>query len=147
MGSDEYVVNVQGAVVRDEEYLLIERAAEEDHAGGKLGFPGGKVEQEPGGEATIEATARRELREEVGVEVGTVEYVLSRTFEADDGTRCLNIVTLCEHESSTARPRSPAEVVDVFWLSTAEIADREDAPDYLERDVKRIDSHRHSGSA
>lgn len=66
-----YVVNVEGAVVRDDEYLLIERAAAKEHASGSLSFPGGKVEQSPGGDATIEATARCELAEEVGIEVGT----------------------------------------------------------------------------
>lgn len=75
-----HVVNVEGAVVRDGEHLLVERAADEAHAGGLLAFPGGKVEPPPDGDASIEATVRRELSEEVGVEVGTVEYVHSRTF-------------------------------------------------------------------
>ena len=82
-----YIVNVDGVVVRDDAYLLIERGANENHASGLLAFPGGKVEQQPGNENAIETTVRRELSEEVGVEVGTVEYVLSTTFETDDGDR------------------------------------------------------------
>ncbi|MFC7769614.1 hypothetical protein ACFQS5_12840 [Salinirubellus sp. GCM10025899] len=43
--TDEHAlaVNVEGAVVRDGPYLLVERVAEEEHAGGLLAFPGGKV--------------------------------------------------------------------------------------------------------
>ena len=86
MATHRYVVNVEGAVLRDDEYLLIERAAAEDHAAGWLAFPGGKLEASPGTDDAIEATARRELAEEVGLAVGAVDYVSSRTFETDAGT-------------------------------------------------------------
>lgn len=100
-----YVVNVDGVVVRDGEYLLIERSPREEHTAGLLAFPGGKLEAPPGVPDPIETTARRELAEEVGVEVGEVAYVHSSTFEADDGTRCLNLLTRCEYAGGEARPR------------------------------------------
>jgi len=137
-----YLVNVEGAVVRDGEYLLIERAADEEHAAGLLGFPGGKVETAPGVEAPIEATVRRELREEVGIEVVAVEYVHSRIFETKVGAACFNVVTLCEHEDGEARVRSPEEVAAVHWLTPEEIASHEAAPGFLERDVERLETHR-----
>lgn len=137
-----YVVNVEGAVVRAGEYLLVERAPDEDHASGSLAFPGGKVEQSPGSDAPIEATARRELSEEVGIDVGTVEYVCSRTFQTDTGTQCINVVTLCEHEGGEASPRAPDEVTAVHWFSADEIVDREGVPDFLKRDVERIETVR-----
>lgn len=137
-----YVVNVEGAVVQDGEYLLVERAATEDHAAGSLGFPGGKVEVSPGTDAAIEATARRELAEEVGVTVGDVEYVLSRSFEADTGTPCLNIVTHCTIERGTPTPEAPSEVAAIHWLSPAAIDDHGAAPPYLERYVDAIEAHR-----
>lgn len=140
-----YVVNVEGAVVRDGEYLLVERAAGEDHAAGSLAFPGGKVEAPPGSDAPIEATATRELAEEVGVDVGDVEYVHSRTFEADPGVECINVVTHCEYAGGDARPREPEEVAAVHWLSPEEISGHENVPGFLERDVERIEAHRRSG--
>jgi 8-oxo-dGTP diphosphatase len=140
-----YVVNVEGAVVRDGEYLLIERAADEDHAAGSLAFPGGKVEQAPGGEGTFEATARRELAEEVGIEVGAVEYVHSRTFEADTGAEVVDVVTLCEHVAGEPEPREPEEVAAVHWLGPAEIRDHEAAPEFLVQDVERIEATRAGG--
>ena len=136
-----YVVNVDGAVVRDGKYLLIERADDEEHASGTLAFPGGKVEHALGSKDPIEETATRELYEEVGVEVGDVEYVLSSTFEADDGTQCINIVTLCTYESGEPFPRAPDEVAGVHWLTADEIKER-DPPEFFEQYVERIEEYR-----
>lgn len=141
MDGYSYVVNVDGVVVRDGEYLLIERAEQEAHAPGMLSFPGGKIEQLPGDSDVIEATARRELSEEVGVTVGTVEYITSQTFETADGTRCLNIVTLCEHESGDPFPRATDEVAAVHWLTAEEIKHR-DPPAFFERYVEQIEEYR-----
>lgn len=137
-----YVVNVDGVVVRDDNYLLIERGADEAHASGLLGFPGGKVEQSPGGEDTIEKTVTRELAAEVGVEVGDVEYVLSTTFEADDGTQCINIITLCEQTNDDAYPRATDEVAAVHWFSYDEIKAHENVPAFTERYVEQIEEFR-----
>lgn len=126
-----YVVNVDGAVVRDGEYLLIERGDDEDHAAGMLAFPGGKVEQLPGGDEPIRETARRELAEEVGVDVGRVEYVTSSTFEADDGTPCLNVVTLCEYVGGEVHVKATDEVAAVHWLTPAEMRAHDEVPDFL----------------
>jgi 8-oxo-dGTP diphosphatase len=136
-----YVVNVDGVVVRNGEYLLIERAEQEDHAPGMLSFPGGKIEQQPGNTDVVEATARRELSEEVGITVGTVEYITSQTFETDDGTRCLNLVTLCEHESGKPFPRATDEVAAVHWLTAEEIK-RRNPPAFFERYVDQIEEYR-----
>jgi 8-oxo-dGTP diphosphatase len=139
-----YVVNVDGVVVKDDEYLFIERGENEDHAAGLLSFPGGKVEQSPGGTETIEKTAARELNEEVDVEIGDVEYICSTTFEADDGTRCLNIVVLCEFVAGDAHPRASDEVAAVHWLSYDEIKARTDIPEFLEHFVDCTEEVRNS---
>ena len=133
----DYVVNVDGVVVRDDEYLLIERGADEDHAPGVLGLPGGKLEAPPGTDDAIEATARRELAEEVGIEVGSVEYVCSGTFETDTGRQCLNVVTRCEYTGGEPAPQDPEEVAAVHWLTRQEIETRDDVPAFTERYVER----------
>ena len=136
-----YIVNVDGVVVRDGEYLLIERGAGEAHASGLLAFPGGKVEQPPGNSDTIEETIHREIFEEVGVEVGTVEYVHSSTFEAN-GVQCLNIVTLCEYVRGEAYPRAEDEVAATHWLSYNEIKSHEAIPEFTERFADRVEEFR-----
>ncbi|ELZ25689.1 mutT/NUDIX family protein [Halosimplex carlsbadense 2-9-1] len=148
---DEYahVVNVDGAVARarddgSTEYLLVERSAEEDHAAGLLGLPGGKLEPEPGIDHAVEATVRREIEEEVGVVVGEVAYVCSGTFETDTGHQCLNVVTLCAYDGGDARPREPEEVAAVHWLTMDEIRAREDVPAFTETYVERAAAVRDS---
>lgn len=137
-----YVVNVDGAVVRDGEYLLIRRAESETHAAGLLGFPGGKLEAPPGSDDVIEATVRRELREEVGIEVGDVSYVHSSTFEDDGGSSCLNIITHCEYSGGEPRPRDPDEVASIHWLSPAEIRNNGAVPPFTEKYVDRLEGFR-----
>jgi len=129
---DEYalVVNVDVAVVRDGDYLVVERGSEEDHAAGALAFPGGKVEPDAPGDAVRE-TARREVSEEVGVEVGEVSCVTSNTFTADGGAECLNVVVRAAHESGEPEVREPAEVADAFWLPHDDLLAREDVPEYV----------------
>jgi 8-oxo-dGTP diphosphatase len=162
MDAQSYVVNVDGAVVRDGRYLLVERAASEDHAAGTLGLPGGTVEptDESGvgsgghgdgsgergrgtsGMDLIQRTAVRELREEVGLAVGHVEYVASAAFTADDGTPCLTVVTLCEDVRGEASPQEPDEVAAVHWLDPEAVVERPDVPAFTERDVRRVERHR-----
>ena len=139
-----YVVNIDCVVVKNDEYLFIERSEDEDHAAGLLSFPGGKIEQSPGGMETIEKSATRELYEEVGVKAGDAEYVCSTTFEADDGTRCLNIVVLCEYVAGDAYPRATDEVAAVHWLSYDEIKARTDVPKFVEHFVDRTEEVRNS---
>ncbi|WP_254864610.1 NUDIX hydrolase [Halovivax gelatinilyticus] len=137
-----YVVNVDAAVFDDGEYLFIERSADEDHAAGQLAFPGGKLEASPETTDAIERTARREVVEEVGVEVGAVTYVCSATFEDDAGTSCLNVVTLCTHRSGEGHVRAPEEVAAVHWLSPDALCDRTDVPPYLLEYVARVEAVR-----
>lgn len=139
-----YVVNVDGIIVKDEKYLFIERGTDEDHAAGLLSFPGGKVETPLGSTEPIKETAARELYEEVGVKIGDVEYILSTTFKADDGTRCLNIVVLCEYIEGNAHPRAIDEVAVVHWFSYDEIKTRNDIPKFIECFVDRVEEVRNS---
>lgn len=139
-----YVVNVDAVVVRDDEYLLVERAASEDHAAGLLGFPGGKLEEPPAGEDAVAATAAREVREEVGVEVGSVDYLYSSTFEADTGDQCLNVLTYCEHAGGEVRVREPDEVAAVHWLTYDDLRERDDVPTFTEQYAELAEERRTS---
>lgn len=140
MAVPKYVVNVDVAVARAGEYLFIERAAGESHAAGTLAFPGGKVEDPPDEDDPIAATARREVSEETGVTVEDVEYVLSNTFESDDGQSVLNVVVRGEYASGTAHVRAEDEVAAVHWLSPDTLDGRDDVPPYLETYVERVEA-------
>lgn len=131
MDEPTYVVNVDVAVVRDGEYLLIERGEDEDHGAGLLAFPGGKLEADPGDRGVLCATARREVREETGVETERVRLVSSSVFALDDGHPVVNVLATADYAGGTARRAAPAEVAAVGWHTPSEIRDREDAPGFL----------------
>lgn len=139
--SDLYAVNVEGAVYRDGEYLLIRRSDAEDHAAGEWGMVGGTVEGHPEAEDALFATLRREAREEVGVEIADPRYVTSGTFVDDGGTPVVNVVCLCAHESGIPTVREPEEVGAVAWIPVADLFDRE-LPPYTESNLRDIEARR-----
>ena len=115
------VIDVEGAVERNGEYLMIVRGQAESHAPGALSFPGGKVEPTDGPDNALESALRREVREETGVEVHpTVTYVESGLFDMDDGRKALAVVFLCHYRAGSPSPGSE-EVESVQWMTPDEI--------------------------
>src|SRR5262245_242466 len=93
-GRPAYVVNVSVLLCRGGRWLLIERGATESHAPGTLGDVGGKVESTAATEPDIlEATARREVREEVGLDLTGIplRFCESSLFTTDDGDAVVNV--------------------------------------------------------
>jgi len=141
-----YVVNVEAAIHREGEYLLAERSAAEDHAAGALSLIGGTVEASGETDRPLERTVRREVREEVGLEVTDLGYVTSSAFVSDDGSSVVNVVFRAEYESGTARARDPDEVAAVHWLPLDEIVGAEAVPEFTREYVELAESDRR-GSA
>jgi 8-oxo-dGTP diphosphatase len=142
--SKQYAVNVDAAIVRGGEYLLIVRSEDEEHAAGAYGLPGGTVEAERSDGGVLEDALRREVREEVGLTVTDLEYVESTAFVADTGERCINVVFLCRHESGEARVADEEKVEAVEWL-TVEGVTRDDAiQPWTRRNVEKAEEVRTS---
>lgn len=134
-----FIVNVEGAIYKDERWLLIKRSEKEEHAGGALSLIGGKVDQEGNSTTILERTLKREVYEEVGVEVSNLRYVNSSTFVTDSGTHVVDIVFLCDFEAGEPFAKSPDEVAEVMWMTTKEILDHAEVPDYLKVNIKQAD--------
>jgi 8-oxo-dGTP diphosphatase len=64
-----FVVNVEAAIYKDDRWLVIRRSLKESHAAGMVSLVGGKVEHEGNQSDILERTLRREIVEEVGIEV------------------------------------------------------------------------------
>jgi 8-oxo-dGTP diphosphatase len=128
MIADQYIVNVEGAIVKDGRYLLIVRG-EEEYAPGGLSLPGGKVEGASTCDQILEETLRREIDEEVGLEVSSeMVYLRSSAFVAV-GYPVVDVVFLCRHKEGIARAADPGEVAAVHWMTVGEaIAHPETAP-------------------
>jgi len=132
-----YIVNVEAAVVQEGRYLTIVRSERESHAAGVLSLPGGKVEHADNTPNVLEETLRRELLEEVGVQVKEgIAYVESNAFVADDGEQVINIVFLCRYKSGTPTAIDPDEVAAVQWLTTQEILNHPKTPPWTRQSIE-----------
>lgn len=142
--SAEYVVNVEAAIYRNGRYLVVERAAAEEHAAGQLGFVGGTVEPGTRGKAVLERTVRRELREEVGVDAADLYYVRSNAFVADDGDPVVNVVFLAQHGAGEAHLADPDEVKSVAWLEPDRLREHQLCPPWTRRILNDVEARRRS---
>jgi len=100
--------------------LFIERAAHSDDPwSGDLGFPGGKVDATDAGPR---ATAERETREELGLDLGTACY-LGRLSDIIGAHLPVRVSCFIYGTDSDTPFRFSDEVRDAFWVPLAELAD------------------------
>lgn len=131
-----YIINVEGAIYNDDQWLIIKRSEQEEYAPGILSHVGGKVESTIAESDVLEKSLRREILEEVGIEVKDVmHYLDSSTFFAGD--ECVvDIVFLCEYSSGTATCKSIQEVSEVKWVNSEDILRDESATPWLKRSLQ-----------
>lgn len=121
MEAPRYIVNVEAFVCRDGRYLMIVRGQTVPSVAGTLVPPGGKVEVSGPTDDVLEATLRREVREEVGIEVtDEVAYVESHAFELE-GVLVIDVVMLTRHRAGEAHRASASEVAALAWMTFDEI--------------------------
>jgi ADP-ribose pyrophosphatase YjhB (NUDIX family) len=132
-----YVVNVEGMIFKDGRYLMIVRGDEDSYLPGVLAPVGGKVEGAGNYENVLEDTLRREIREEVGIEIEPqVMYVESKSFVTDDGTPVVDVVFLCRYKSGEAFAAAPGEVAEVNWLTVEEIMANPKTPPWTRSSIE-----------
>ncbi len=137
-----YIVNVEAAIVKDGRYLMIVRGEGDSHAPGALAMPGGKVENVRQLDDVLEETLRREVREEVGVEVTDIQYIESKAFVADDGDPVVDVVFLCRYESGTPAISDPGEVAAMHWMTAGEIAEHPKTPPWTRQSIELAEQKR-----
>ncbi|MFS0861176.1 NUDIX hydrolase [Fredinandcohnia sp. 179-A 10B2 NHS] len=136
-----FIVNVEAAIRKKDKWLIIERSLKEEHAGGMLSLVGGKVELEGNSSDILERTVRREIYEEVGIEVeDELVYVQSTSFVTGSGEHVVDIVFLGRYKSGEAYPKSPDEVEKVLWLTTEQVIEHSNSPVFLKDSIKRSES-------
>ncbi|WP_088042344.1 NUDIX hydrolase [Bacillus sp. EAC] len=135
-----FIVNVEAAIFKEDRWLIIERSIKEEHAGGLLSLVGGKVEIEGNSADILERTVKREIYEEVGINIkDKLEYIHSTTFVTDLNEHVVDIVFLCEYDSGEAYTKSPDEVENVYWMNSNEIMSHLKSPIYLKESIRRAE--------
>ena len=135
----DFVVNVEGVIYDGDRYLMAFRSEEEAHAGGALAFAGGKAEHTDTANV-LEETLRREIGEEVGVEVEDFTYVESHSF--GNAPPCLDVVFLCRYAGGVPTAVDTAEVSAVHWMTFAEVLAHPKTPPWIARSLTLAEEKR-----
>ncbi|MEY9972777.1 8-oxo-dGTP diphosphatase [Lysinibacillus sp. RC46] len=134
---DLFIVNVEGAIRKDDKWIIVERSKKEEHAGGLLSLVGGKVDIEGISSNILEKTLKREVFEEIGIKIKeNLKYIHSTSFVTNKGENVVDIIFLCEYESGDIFVKQPEEVEKVFLLATEEILNNPQAPKFLKEYIK-----------
>jgi 8-oxo-dGTP diphosphatase len=122
-------VAITAIIVKDNKYLITRRAKTKKRFPGHWTVPGGKLEVSdyinlPKDSTyqwynVLERTLKREVKEEVGIEINNVEYVTSLTTIYDDGTPSLVISCLADYVSGDIKLQE-GEADDFAWVSLEE---------------------------
>lgn len=138
-----FYVNVEGAVFKEDKWLVIGRSLKEEHAGGLLSLVGGTVDHEGNSKDILERTLKRELDEEVGITIkDTIKFVRSTSFVLEDGREVIDIVFLCEFDGGEPYAKSPDEVDAVYWMSADEIFSHPKSPIWLKESLQAAEAIR-----
>lgn len=143
------VVNVCVALHRDGHWLLTVRGKQASHAPGTIGLVGGHLEPgaAPSGSEpalleadVLENNARREAREETGVELAGADlvYVGSEAFRSDAGHVVLAVTFVAEVPAGVEPVlAAPDELDAVGWWTLAELEQDPRCPPWTLRLVRR----------
>ncbi|MBM7096014.1 NUDIX domain-containing protein [Bacillus sp. H-16] len=137
-----FIVNVEAAIYRAGKWLVIKRGKEESHAAGTLALVGGKALNEGAASDILESTIKREVKEEVGVDIsGPLHYVHNTSFLAGEDP-VVDVVFLCGNVQGEPWVKSPEEVGGVYWMTTEEVLNHPDAPVWTKESIKRAEKVR-----
>jgi 8-oxo-dGTP pyrophosphatase MutT (NUDIX family) len=119
--------------------LFIERVHRPgDRWSGQMALPGGKRDPE---DPDLATTARRETREEVGVDLPPAIGRLDDLRSPGRGGRVATFVHLVEGRPATVP--EPAEVADIVWIPLAHLFDRTNAVRHFHRALGPFAGIRH----
>lgn len=140
MESELYAVTVCVLIRRDDRWLLVLRAPGVAYAPNVIGMIGGHVEVSNPMPSVLEVTARREVAEEVGLDLSGVSlhYLESEFFITDGGERQIT-VTFTAESPPGVEPyvNAPDELVDFSWWRLDDLEADPRCPPWLPDLVRR----------
>ena len=140
MGGEVYAVTVCVLIQRGDTWLLVVRAPTVGYAPNKIGMIGGHVEVINPVADILEMTARREVAEEVGLDLSAerLTYLESEFFVTDGGERQIT-VTFTALAPPGAEPfvNAPDELTEVGWWTLSDLEADVRCPSWLPLLIRR----------
>ncbi|MFC4619773.1 NUDIX hydrolase [Camelliibacillus cellulosilyticus] len=142
--SHAFIVNVEAAIYKDGQYLIIKRSEAEEYAGGLYSLVGGKIDFSESSLQVLEDNLRREVDEEIGINLGKdLKYVHSTTFMAD-GVQVLDVVFLSPNVEGSPYIKSPEEITEIKWMTCEDIQGSSEIPLWTKTSVRLAEKLRKS---
>jgi len=143
-------VVITAIIVKDDKYLITRRSLTKKRFPGKWTVPGGKMETSDYLKLSkdtefywynvLERTLKREVKEEVGLEIAKVEYVTSLARVHEDGSPSLVISCMADYVSGDVKPQ-PEETDQFVWVSLEE-AKKYDLLDGIYDELEMVENKR-----
>ena len=130
-GQNQYLheVVITAIIVKDGKYLIARRSPSKKRFPGLWTVPGGKLETEdylflPKDTEhywynVLERVLRREVKEEVGIDIKNIEYITSLATVHADGSPSLVVSCIADYAGSEIKLQE-SELVEHTWVSLAE---------------------------
>jgi 8-oxo-dGTP pyrophosphatase MutT (NUDIX family) len=141
--SELYAVTVCVLIRRGDRWLLVVRAPGVAYAPNMIGMIGGHVEVTEPESAVLEATARREVAEEVGLDLSDVplRYVESEFFITPGGERQITVTfTAAAPPGDEPSVNAPDELAEVGWWTLRDLEADPRCPAWLPDLLRRADA-------
>ncbi len=131
-----HVVLVAGFVQKGNKFLVARRDPKDNQSAGKWSVPGGKVDLELG-ENVVQRTLKRELKEEVGVEIADdIVLIGNDSFIRSSGHHVIGLIFLCKWKSGIAKPLEDHD--KITWLTLQELTNFQEADEYFKNRINYL---------
>lgn len=136
---NKFIVITECAIEYHNKFLIIKRP-KGVHAEGLLAFPGGKVEIYDNAEDICKNAIKREVLEEVGLDlIDDINYITTSYFQDDKGHSLIDIIYYCKLNKTLPNIKaSPREVPEYYWLTYDEIINSPNCPEWMLRYMQKI---------
>lgn len=125
-----YSVAVTAIIEKNGRYLITKRSENKKRFPGRWTVPGGRLEpsdyqdipkdEEHEWYNILERVVRREVKEEVGIEINDIDYVTSILADLRDGVAPTLIVSLSARPNSGEIEINPDEISEAVWVTIEE---------------------------
>ena len=143
MDSRRYAVTVCVLIRRGDTWLLVLRAPDVAYAPNMIGLIGGHVEVTEPEAGVLEATARREVAEEVGLDLSEVplSYLESEFFTTPGGEQQITVTfTASAPLGDEPSVNAPGELAEIRWWTISDLETDPRCPAWLPDLLHRADA-------